>query len=45
MLSWAIVGLRVFANSIVAPGTPIDEVIARFVKEEQRMLRREGLVD
>lgn len=45
MLSWAIVGLRVFANSVVPAGTSNDEIVARFIREEQRMLRREGLVN
>ena len=42
MLAGAIIGPRVFANS-VGPGTSIDEIIARFLKEEQRTLARDRL--
>lgn len=43
MLASAIVGLRVFAST-VPEGTPVDTIIERFVREEQRMLRRDGLI-
>lgn len=42
LLSASIVGPRVFARS-VRPDAGIDEVIARFLREEQRTLRRDGL--
>lgn len=43
MLCSAIIGPRVFANS-VQPGAPIDAIIGRFLKEERRQLRRDGLL-
>ena len=42
MLTSAFIAPRVYANS-VRPGTPVDTVVARFLKEQQRTLRREGL--
>lgn len=42
MLSAAIIGPRVYANSI-RPGAPLDEIVNRFVREHQRALIRDGL--
>lgn len=44
MLSAAIIAPRVFANSI-RPHLSTDEIVALFVKEEQRTLTRDGLLD
>lgn len=44
LLSAAIVGLRVFANS-VRPGISVEVAVERFRKEQQRMLRRDGLIE
>lgn len=43
LLCASIIGPRVFANSI-APGAPADHIVERFLKEEQRMLNRDGLL-
>jgi len=43
LLTSAIIGPRVFARS-VRPGAAPDEVVARFVREHQRLLRRDGLL-
>lgn len=43
LLSAAIIGLRVFANS-VRPDASIDSIVERFLREEQRMLKRDGLI-
>ncbi len=42
LLSASIIGARVFANS-VDPGAKVADVAARFLREEQRTLRRDGL--
>lgn len=43
MLCAAIIGPRVFANS-VRPDQSIDTIVQRFLKEEQRQFRRDGLL-
>jgi hypothetical protein len=43
MLAGAIIGPRVFRSS-VRPELSDDEVVERFRGEQQRMLRREGLL-
>ncbi len=43
MLASAIIGPRVFANS-VRPGATVGSIVERFVKEEQRVLKRDGLL-
>ena len=43
MLAGAIIGPRVFASS-VRPELSADEVVERFRREQQRMLRRDGLL-
>lgn len=43
MLSAAIIGPRVYSNSI-RPDAAIDTILARFLKEERRMLQRDGLL-
>lgn len=42
LLASAIIGPRVYANSI-RPGTAKEDTIARFVREHQRVLKRDGL--
>lgn len=42
LLSASIIGPRVFANS-VAPGASVEAIAERFLREEQRTLRRDGL--
>lgn len=42
MLAGSIIAPRVFANS-VRPGLAVETTVARFLKEEQRVLRRDGL--
>ena len=42
MLAGAIIGARVFANS-VRPEASIDSVVDRFLKEHQRLMKRDGL--
>ena len=42
MLAGSIIAPRVFANS-VRPGLSVETTVARFLKEEQRVLRRDGL--
>ncbi len=42
LLSASIIGPRVFANS-VNPGAKVADVVRRFLQEEQRTLRRDGL--
>lgn len=42
LLSASIIGPRVFANS-VNPGAKVADVVARFLQEEHRTLRRDGL--
>ena len=42
LLSAAIIGPRVYAQSI-RPDAPRDEIVARFVREHQRALARDGL--
>ncbi len=42
MLTAAFIAPRVFANSI-ARGASVDSIVARFLKEQQRTLRRDGL--
>lgn len=42
MLTAAFIAPRVFAKS-VRPDEPFDRIIARFLKEQQRVLRRDGL--
>lgn len=43
MLSAAIIGPRVYNNSI-RQGENIEDIVARFVKEHQRVLTRDGLI-
>lgn len=43
MLTAAFIGPRVFANG-VDPGVSTDTIVARFLKEQQRVLRRDGLM-
>ena len=43
MLAAAIIGPRVFANSVDPDASP-EAILVRFMKEEQRMLRRDGLL-
>ena len=42
LLAGTIIGPRIFANS-VRPGASIDAIVARFLKEEERTLTRDGL--
>lgn len=42
LLTAAIIGPRVFANS-VRPEAGVEAIVARFMHEEQRVLRRDGL--
>jgi AcrR family transcriptional regulator len=42
LLTAAIIGPRVYANS-VRPGASIESIVERFLREEQRVLRRDGL--
>ncbi len=42
LLSASIIGPRVFANS-VAPGASVEAIAERFLQEEQRTLKRDGL--
>ncbi len=42
MLAASIIGPRVFAASI-APGASVEAIAERFLREEQRVLRRDGL--
>lgn len=42
MLTAAFIAPRIFAKS-VRPDEPIDRILERFVKEQQRVLRRDGL--
>lgn len=42
LLAASIIGPRVYRNS-VNPGASSDEIVARFVREQQRVLRRDGL--
>lgn len=44
MLASAIIGPRVFANS-VRPGDNIDAIVEKFVREEQRTLKRDGFIE
>lgn len=41
LLCGALIGPRVFANS-VQPGVSVETIIERFVREEQRILKRDG---
>ncbi len=43
MLCGAIIGPRVYANSI-RPGAAMDTILSLFLKEERRMLQRDGLL-
>ena len=43
LLASSIIGPRVFANS-VGRGIPLEDIAARFLKEEQRVLERDRLV-
>jgi len=43
LLTAAIIGPRVFANSVEPDASP-ESILTRFMKEEQRMLRRDGLM-
>ncbi|MCB2072853.1 MAG: TetR/AcrR family transcriptional regulator [Novosphingobium sp.] len=42
MLAGAIIGARVFANS-VSQGASVDETVERFLKEHRRIMTRDGL--
>ncbi len=42
LLTASIIGPRVFANS-VSPGASVESIVARFLREEQRALLRDGL--
>ncbi len=42
LLTASIIGPRVFANS-VRPEAGVEAIVARFMREEQRVLRRDGL--
>lgn len=42
MLTSALIAPRIFARS-VRPDQPIEDIVARFVKEQQRVLMRDGL--
>lgn len=44
MLAAAIIGPRVFANS-VRPGESVDAIVEKFLREEQRTLKRDGFVE